>query len=146
MAALGRVIAEAIVQEYGRHGNAAVNLLRDDLDLTLSVLRRFRQSGNLALSLFLETELPIKVFDETIQLLKRAVNRAKLGSPEALAAIRRLDAQARALEATATGPDFEAFISRELHRTGDYGGRTVKSPGISSGCIEGNAQRHRFRS
>jgi len=44
--------------------------------------------------------VPIEVFDETIRVLKRAVDRAKLGSSEALAAIRRLDAQARALEAT----------------------------------------------
>jgi hypothetical protein len=90
--------------------------------------------------------VPTKVFDETSQLLKRAVNRAKLGSPEALAAIRRLDRQARALEAAATGPSFEAFISRERQRAGQFGGRTVLSSPINPGCIEGNAQRHRFRS
>jgi hypothetical protein len=66
--------------------------------------------------------VPIKVFDQTIQLLKRAVCRAKLGSPEALAAVRRLDAQARALEAIATGPTFEAFVSRERASSADLGG------------------------
>ena len=69
--------------------------------------------------------VPIKVFDETIRLLKRAVDRAKLGSSEALAAIRRLDAQARALESKAAGPTFEAFIGAERAKSADYGGRTV---------------------
>jgi hypothetical protein len=69
--------------------------------------------------------VPIKVFDETIQLFKRAVSRAKLGFPETLAAMRRLDAQARALEARATGADFDTFILRERERSAQYGGRTV---------------------
>jgi hypothetical protein len=69
--------------------------------------------------------VPIKVFDETIRLLKRAVDGAKLGSSEALAAIRRLDAQARALEAHATGPSFESFIAEEKARSASLGGRSV---------------------
>jgi hypothetical protein len=71
--------------------------------------------------------VPIKVFDQTIQLLKRAVARAKLGSSESLAAIRRLDAQARRLEATAAGPGFDEFIERERTLSHTFGGRTVKS-------------------
>jgi uncharacterized protein len=69
--------------------------------------------------------VPLKVFDETIRVLKRAVERAKLGSSEALAAIRRLDHQARALEASATGPDFESFTAGERARSASLGGRTV---------------------
>jgi len=198
---------------------AAVELIGDGPDRTLSVLRRFRQSGNLALPLFPDLEpdaslvphlqlphhhevrasdvmlkrlhgtlaaaaeagprdyadlllmpgvgartvealafvaevvhgapsrfsdparfslahggkdghpfpVPTKVLDETIQLLKRAVSRAKLGYPETLAAIKRLDAQARTLETAATGPDFNTFISRECERSEQYGGRTVTS-------------------
>ncbi len=71
--------------------------------------------------------VPIEVFDETIRVLKRAVDRAKLGSSEALAAIRRLDAQARALEATVLGPTFESFIAAERALSDTYGGRTVTS-------------------
>jgi hypothetical protein len=71
--------------------------------------------------------VPIKVFDQTIQLLKRAVDRAKLGSTEKLDAIRRLDRQARALEATVSGPSFHAFIARERLLSGMFGGRTVNS-------------------
>jgi hypothetical protein len=42
-----------------------------------------------------------------------------------LAAIRRLDAQARALESKAAGPTFEAFIADERANSADFGGRTV---------------------
>ena len=203
----------------GPSRGAALDLVFDGPDRTLSVLRRFRQSGNLALPLFPQTEaaapilphlrmphhhevrasdvmlkrlhgtlaaaadagpkdyaelllmpgvgartvealafvaeivhgtpsrfsdparfslalggkdghpfpVPLKVFDETIQLLKRAVTRARLGSSEALAAIRRLDAQARELEARAAGPTFEAFIARERAMSEEFGGRTVLS-------------------
>jgi uncharacterized protein len=61
--------------------------------------------------------VPIKVLDETIRLLKSAVGRAKLGSIESLAAIRRLDTQARALESKVTGPTFEAFVVESMRST-----------------------------
>jgi uncharacterized protein len=69
--------------------------------------------------------VPITVFDETIRLFKRAVDRAKLGSTEALAAIRRLDTQARLLESRASGPTFEDFIAAERAKSPSLGGRTV---------------------
>ena len=71
--------------------------------------------------------VPITVFDETIRLLKRAVDRAKLGSTEALAAIQRLDAQARMLESRVSGPAFEDFIAAERAKSPSFGGRTVSS-------------------
>jgi hypothetical protein len=71
--------------------------------------------------------VPITVFDETIRLLKRAVDRAKLGSIEALAAIQRLDAQARLLEFKASGPTFEDFTAAERAKSSSLGGRTVWS-------------------
>ena len=43
--------------------------------------------------------VPLKVYDQTIAVLKSAVAKAKLGATEELAAIRRLDEQARRLEA-----------------------------------------------
>ncbi|HEY0748355.1 MAG TPA: DUF763 domain-containing protein [Steroidobacteraceae bacterium] len=71
--------------------------------------------------------VPIKVFDETIRILKRAVDRAKLGSTESLAAIRRLDRQARILEARASGPTFDSFVRNENQKSDGFGGRTVES-------------------
>jgi uncharacterized protein len=69
--------------------------------------------------------VPIKVFDETIRLLKRAVDHAKLGSSEGLAAIRRLDAQARMLDSRLDSPTFEAFVANERSKSGGLGGRVV---------------------
>ena len=44
---------------------------------------------------------------------------------EELSAIRRLDDQARKLEATARGPSFREFVDEEWRRSPEYGGRTV---------------------
>jgi hypothetical protein len=70
--------------------------------------------------------VPLTVYDETISVLKSALRKARLGNDEALAAIRRLDAQARRLERHATGPSFDAVMEEERVRSPDYGGRTVK--------------------
>lgn len=69
--------------------------------------------------------VPIKVYDQTIRLLKAALSRAKLGSTESLAAIKRLDAQARSLESRARGQGFGAFIASERAKAPSMGGRTV---------------------
>jgi hypothetical protein len=69
--------------------------------------------------------VPIKVYDETIRVLKSAVQNAKLGREEELQTLKRLDAQARSLERTATGPSLETFISRERTASPDYDGRSV---------------------
>src|SRR3978361_272870 len=57
--------------------------------------------------------VPIKVYDETIRVLKSAVQQAKLGRDEEMQALKRLDHQARQLERTATGPSFEVFGASE---------------------------------
>ncbi len=69
--------------------------------------------------------VPTKVYDHTIGVLKSAMRNAKLGREEELQAIRRLDAQARALEASATGPSVEAYIADERRHSHDYGGRSI---------------------
>ena len=66
-----------------------------------------------------------KVMDRTIGVLKSAVRNAKLGREEELAALRRLDAQARALERDARGPSIDAYIARERHDAHAHGGRSV---------------------
>lgn len=69
--------------------------------------------------------VPIKVYDRTIQVMKAAVRKAKLGETEELAAVKRLDAQAQRLEATATGPSVDALNEAEGHNSHSYGGRSV---------------------
>ena len=69
--------------------------------------------------------VPIKVYDRTIAVMKSAILKAKLGQAEELAAIKRLDAQARRLERDASGPSVEALIARERAASHSYGGRSV---------------------
>ena len=75
--------------------------------------------------------VPTKAYDETIRVLKSAVRQAKLGNEEELAAIRRLDAQARLLEPHATGASVEEYMDEERRSSHLFGGRWVgdgKSP------------------
>jgi hypothetical protein len=69
--------------------------------------------------------VPLKVYDETIAVLKSAVQNAKLGRDEELGALRRLDEQSRKLELQANGPSFVNFIAEEIDRSPAYGGRSV---------------------
>jgi hypothetical protein len=69
--------------------------------------------------------VPLKVYDRTIAVMKRAIKKAKLGQAEELAAMKRLDAQSRRLEGCACGPSVEAVIAEENSRSQEYGGRSV---------------------
>jgi len=69
--------------------------------------------------------VPVKVMDETISILKTAVQKARLGQDESLAAIRRLDTQARQLEIFAHGPSLQEFIKEERRNSHLYGGRSI---------------------
>jgi hypothetical protein len=69
--------------------------------------------------------VPIKVYDETIRVLKSAVQQAKLGREEEIQALKRLDDQARDLERTASGPSLEAFIAGERAASPTLDGRSV---------------------
>jgi hypothetical protein len=72
--------------------------------------------------------VPLNVYDQTIAVLKRAVDRAKLGEGERLAAIKRLDDQARRIDgaATMTPAEFDRGIAAEWKAKAQLGGRTVR--------------------
>jgi uncharacterized protein len=69
--------------------------------------------------------VPLRVYDRTIAVMRQAVDAARLGNDERLAAIRRLDAEARRLEATAASPTFADYVADNVARSDEYGGRTV---------------------
>jgi hypothetical protein len=69
--------------------------------------------------------IPIKVYDETIRVLKSAVQKARLGRDEEMQALKRLDDQARRLERTARGPSLQAFIASERAAFPELDGRSV---------------------
>lgn len=70
--------------------------------------------------------VPIKVYDQTINVLKTAMQKAKLGENEKLDAIKRLDKQARELERhVIKGPSVEEIIEHERDVSSLYGGRSI---------------------
>jgi hypothetical protein len=69
--------------------------------------------------------VPIKVYDETIKVMKSAVGQAKLGREEELQALKRLDDQARQLERYVTGPDLKEIVAGEFRKSHEWGGRSV---------------------
>jgi hypothetical protein len=69
--------------------------------------------------------VPLKVYDETIRVMKSAVLKAKLGRDEEMQALKRLDSQARQLEASAEGPSFQSFVAAERAASPALDGRSV---------------------
>lgn len=69
--------------------------------------------------------VPLKVYDQTIRVMKSAVTKARLGRDEELQALRRLDDQARQLEKYVTGPDLKEIVAGEFRRSPEWGGRSV---------------------
>jgi hypothetical protein len=69
--------------------------------------------------------VPTKVYDHTIAVLKSAVSNARLGRDEQLAALKRLDQQARRLERHVGGPSVEDYMAEERRQSHNYGGRSV---------------------
>lgn len=72
--------------------------------------------------------VPLKVYDETLSILRGAVGKAKLGNKDRLAALERLDKQARRVDRVVAGESFEQIIERERVASPRYGGRTVFGP------------------
>jgi hypothetical protein len=70
--------------------------------------------------------VPLKVYDESISVLRRALDSAKLGHSDKLHGFARLDALTRAIE-QGRGPeaDVAATIAHERAISGSLGGRTV---------------------
>ncbi|MBB3146174.1 hypothetical protein FHS21_002589 [Phyllobacterium trifolii] len=69
--------------------------------------------------------VPLKVYDETIEVLKSAVQKGKLGRQEELHALERLDNQSRQLEQYAIGPDLQEIVAGEFKQSAEWGGRSV---------------------
>lgn len=69
--------------------------------------------------------VPLKVYDETLRVMRGAVTRARLGNDDRLAAIERLDREARRLDRAADGPSLEQHLASERAASAELGGRTV---------------------
>lgn len=70
--------------------------------------------------------VPLKTYDQSISVLRRALDSAKLGHPEKLDGFKRLDHFVRNIERTASPQaDLDAAIAHEKRISPDLGGRTV---------------------
>ncbi|TBZ21429.1 DUF763 domain-containing protein [Rhizobium leguminosarum] len=69
--------------------------------------------------------VPLKVYDETIAVMKSAVQKGRLGREEELQALKRLDDQSGQMERYVTGPDLKEIIAGEFRQSADFGGRSV---------------------
>jgi hypothetical protein len=84
--------------------------------------------------------VPLKIYDETLRVLRHAVSEAKLGQDDKLAALRRLDQQCRDVEAAAAGRPLPAPLSlpaviREERRLAPTrGGRTCFDDFVAPGA------------
>ena len=93
--------------------------------------------------------VPLKVYDRTIRVMKEAVYRAKIGQPDKLAAIRKLDDEARRVDRASRTkgqePSFDGFVAEERRRSHEYGGRTVfgeaKAPEAGADAISDRSRR-----
>ena len=89
--------------------------------------------------------VPLKVYDESIAVLRRALDSARLGDTDKLGGFKRLDTFTRAIEAR-RGPeaDVAATIAHEQAISQSLGGRTVfDDPPSRSALRRGGAPRPR---
>ena len=69
--------------------------------------------------------VPLRVYDETINVMKAAVQKARLGRDDILAAVKRLDDEARRVERSAAGPPLADLVAEERRLSHSFGGRIV---------------------
>jgi uncharacterized protein len=72
--------------------------------------------------------VPLRVYDETIRVMKKAVSAARLGETDRLSALRRLDDEARRIDRAAKrliGPSLDELVDHERALSHAYGGRSV---------------------
>lgn len=83
--------------------------------------------------------VPLTIYDETLRVLRRAVDRAKLGQDDKLAALRRLDQQCRALESGDNGQtalSLPGVIRQQRAQVSGLQGRT---------CFDGKPRPRQLR-
>jgi hypothetical protein len=69
--------------------------------------------------------VPLKVYDETIGVMKSAIRKGRLGLDEEMQALKRLDEQSRQMERYVTGPDLKEIVAGEFRQSAALGGRSV---------------------
>jgi hypothetical protein len=83
--------------------------------------------------------VPVKVYDEVIDTLEHAINKAKMGVNDKNDAIKKLHhIAARAEKDFTPNENFEALIEKERNESWKYGGKTVFGDAKPPRAIEGD--------
>lgn len=69
--------------------------------------------------------VPLEVYDQSITVLRRAVEKAALDNGDRLSALKRLHQESLRLEQVASGPSVPQYIAAERAAARSYGGRSV---------------------
>ena len=85
--------------------------------------------------------VPLKIYDETLRVLRSAVDRARLGQDDKLAALRRLDDQCRLAEAAARGKPLPARAAAILSTIVAH--ERAASPALDGRTCGGGASKPR---
>lgn len=89
--------------------------------------------------------VPVNVYDETISVLKDAVNKAKIGQSDKQEAIRKLSVLSQQVEKDfIPNTRLEELIQEERARSWQYGGRTVMGKAQPPGKKKGGSQLSLF--
>jgi hypothetical protein len=89
--------------------------------------------------------VPVNVYDETIGVLKDAVNKAKIGQSDKQDAIRKLSVLSQQVEKDfIPNARLEELIQEERDRSWQYGGRTVMGKAQPPGKKKGGSQLSLF--
>jgi hypothetical protein len=74
--------------------------------------------------------VPLQTYDTSIAVLRRALDAARVGDPERLEGMRRLDGFVRAVERRCElEADFDGIVAHERRTSAEWGGRTVFDSG-----------------
>jgi uncharacterized protein len=84
--------------------------------------------------------VPLKIYDETLRVLRQAVDRAKLGQADKLAGLARLDDQCRLAEAAARGKPWPASAASMLAAVVAQERRV--SPALDGPCVARAGRGH----
>lgn len=69
--------------------------------------------------------VPLKIYDETVSILKKAVGQAKLGQDDKIMALKKLDQKVNQIDKSAKHVCLGDFVGAELKNSGRYKGMTV---------------------
>jgi len=72
--------------------------------------------------------VPLEVYDRTLAVYRRAIEQARLGQDDKLAALRHLAQEGERLERAARGPSLSEHVASERALSPSYGGMSVMGP------------------